>query len=299
MARYTGSAVIVTDLTKEYGSFRALNGISLSIGTGTFGLLGPNGAGKSTFMKILATLLKPNSGRAEVMGCDITSQGQAVRAILGYLPQEFGFHKRLTGREMLEYIAYLKGMPAGKSTRNAIGKLLELVNLDGAAHKPTGSYSGGMRQRLGIAQALLGEPRLLIIDEPTAGLDPEERIRFRNLLAQVGRDRIVILSTHIVGDIEAVCGRMAVLKSGRVAYEGPPTGLIDKASGKVWQLDVSVDEAAAISQAFPVLGSRQTADIATMRVIAESRPVLNAQLCTPTLEDGYMALMGGESCGAA
>src|SRR5207302_11290795 len=206
----------IKDLKKTYPSgIQALKGISLEIGPGMFGLLGPNGAGKTTLMKIVATLLEPDSGRVEMNGVDLIARKDQARRMLGYLPQEFGLYPTRTAEQMLDYFAKLKGVMDKKQRRALIDSLLERVNLSSARKRRLGGFSGGMRQRLGIAQALIGQPQLIIVDEPTAGLDPEERIRFHNLLAETaGEDAVVILSTHIVADVSSLCSQMAVIQKG-------------------------------------------------------------------------------------
>jgi ABC-2 type transport system ATP-binding protein len=205
--------ITITRLTKHYGKVRALEEVSLQIGGGMFGLLGPNGAGKTTLMRIITTLVPPTAGKVSVGGADVMKDPGSIRQQLGYLPQEFGFYKSLNAYEMLDYIAVMKNIPP-KQRKSQVNNVLEAVNLQNTALRRVGGFSGGMKQRLGIAQALLGDPQLLVVDEPTAGLDPEERIRFRNLLARLSRERTVLLSTHIVADIEASCSGMAVLDRG-------------------------------------------------------------------------------------
>jgi ABC-2 type transport system ATP-binding protein len=203
--------ITITRLTKHYGKVRALEEVSLQIGGGMFGLLGPNGAGKTTLMRNITTLVPPTAGKVSVGGADVMKDPGSIRQQLGYLPQEFGFYKSLNAYEMLDYIAVMKNIPP-KQRKSQVNNVLEAVNLQNTALRRVGGFSGGMKQRLGIAQALLGDPQLLVVDEPTAGLDPEERIRFRNLLARLSRERTVLLSTHIVADIEASCSGMAVLE---------------------------------------------------------------------------------------
>jgi len=212
----------VTDLRKDYPRKpRALDGLSLTLGPGILGLLGPNGAGKSTLMRILATVAKPTAGQASWNGVDIVARPNVVREVLGYLPQDFGIYPNLNAVEFLEYLAAVRGLDA-KTARKRIDELLVLVNLVDARKRPLGGYSGGMRQRIGIAQALLNEPKLLIVDEPTVGLDPEERVRFRDLLGEMSGERIVILSTHIVSDVEAIANDIAIVAEGRLLTRGTP-----------------------------------------------------------------------------
>src|SRR5690625_4319091 len=207
-----------------------------------FGLLGPNGAGKTTLMRILATLIPKSGGRVRIGSFDLESEPHKVREILGYLPQAFNTYRNFTAAEVLDYVALLKGIVDTKERRKVIDAVLEQVNLSRRSRDKVGTYSGGMKQRVGIAQALIGDPKLLIVDEPTAGLDPEERIRFRNLLGEISGDRIVILSTHVVADIESVCTDLAVLNQGRLLYRGTPEALARRAEGKVWSVTLDADE---------------------------------------------------------
>jgi ABC-2 type transport system ATP-binding protein len=222
-------SLAVTELRKDYPRKpRALDGLSIALGPGVLGLLGPNGAGKSTLMRILATVAKPTSGSATWNGVDIVRHPNAIREILGYLPQDFGIYPNLSAVEFLSYLAAVRGIPGG-AARRRIDELLVLVNLVESRHRPLGGFSGGMRQRLGIAQALLNDPRLLIVDEPTVGLDPEERVRFRMLLSEMSGERIVILSTHIVSDVEAVASDIAIVSEGRLLARGTPDALMSSA----------------------------------------------------------------------
>src|SRR5215510_15056515 len=226
--------LVLEQLSKDYRAKpAALKNVNLSLGPGVLGLLGPNGAGKSTLMRILATVTRPTSGRALWNGQDITKNPEPLRSALGYLPQDFGIYPNLSAVEFLEYLAAVKGI-AAVPARKRIAELLELVNLADAAKRPLGGYSGGMRQRVGIAQALLGDPRLLIVDEPTVGLDPEERVRFRNLLGEIAHGRVVILSTHIVSDVEAVATEIAVMRQGRLVAHATPEALLTRAAGRVF-----------------------------------------------------------------
>src|SRR6202166_4600310 len=237
--------LVVENLSKEYRGgvqrVRALSNVQFSLGPGVLGLLGPNGAGKSTLMRILATITKPTAGRVLWNDTEIARQPDALREVLGYLPQDFGIYPHLNAIEFLEYLAAVKGVSAG-AARTRIRQLLELVHLTGAATRPLGGYSGGMRQRIGIAQALLSDPQLLIVDEPTAGLDPEERVRFRNLLSELSGERIVILSTHIVSDIEATATDIALISSGTLVAHATPEELLRQVEGKVWEAVVPSTE---------------------------------------------------------
>ena len=281
----------ISHLVKDYGKFRALDDVTLSIGSGMFGLLGPNGAGKSTLMRILATLLPVTSGTVTLGGCDVMRKPAEIRQRLGYLPQEFGFFRGLNAYAMLDYIGTMKNIPRAERKRQ-IEALLEDVNLTRDAHRRIGGFSGGMKQRLGIAQALLGNPDLLIVDEPTAGLDPEERIRFRNLLTRIAGQRTVLLSTHIVADIEASCVGVAVLDRGRLIFNGTPDALIAQACGKVWQFECPAAEWERIEQQYRVISSRAVGRAYEVRVIADEHPTPQSIPADPTFEDGYMAVFG-------
>jgi ABC-type multidrug transport system ATPase subunit len=215
------------ELSKTYADKRAVDRLSLDLGPGVVGLLGPNGAGKSSLMRVLATVTRPSAGVVTFNGRDIVADPEPLRRTLGYLPQDFGVYPHLSAREFLTYLAAAKGLSA-RSAKGRITELLQLVNLAEAGRRPLGRFSGGMRRRVGIAQALLNDPLVLILDEPTAGLDPQERTRFRDLLADLGRDRIVILSTHIVSDVEAIAGRVAIVAGGRLLYDGPPRGDLEQ-----------------------------------------------------------------------
>ena len=242
--RHPISMLTVDALAKTYpGNVRALRGVSLAIPPGMFGLLGPNGAGKSTLMKILATLLEPDSGSAHLASLDLIRDKDSARRLIGYLPQEFGFYPTFTARQMLAYLATLKGVTNAAERARLVDSLLERVNLTAAAGRQTGGFSGGMRQRLGIAQAMIGKPKLLIVDEPTAGLDPEERLRFHNLLAEISSDVVVLLSTHIVSDVSALCGQMAIIRSGEIVASGVPADAVRAIDGRVWEALVARDEA--------------------------------------------------------
>ena len=282
--------ITISHLTKDYGKFRALDDITFHIPGGMFGLLGPNGAGKTTLMRILTTLLRPTSGDVQIGSFDLLRDPGKIRQRLGYLPQDFGFYRTLNAFEMLEYIATLKNVPTGQRKEQVQAVLAE-VNLLAEAHRKVGTFSGGMRQRLGIAQALLGQPDLIVVDEPTAGLDPEERIRFRNLLARLAEQRTVLLSTHIVADIEASCSGLAVLNRGRLVFCGSPAALIERARGAVWQVDAPVERWQDLETRYPILSTRALNGRIQARLLADHPPLTNAQPVEPGLEDGYMAVM--------
>ena len=278
-------------LSKTYrGGVRALDGVSLDVPPGLFGLLGPNGAGKTTLMKILATLLGPDAGTARLDDTDLVGEPERARRLVGYLPQDFGLYDSFTAEQMLAYLAALKGVP-GRERRAAVRELLVRVNLDDVRGRRLGGFSGGMRQRFGIAQALLGRPRLVIVDEPTAGLDPEERARFLALLADVAGDAVVLLSTHIVADVAAVCTRMAVLVEGRVAAVAAPAEAVRSIEGRVWEATLERDAAAV--EGLTVVSSRASGDRVRLRVLGDgTRPGDAFEAVVPDLEDYYFSLVG-------
>lgn len=282
----------ITNLTKTYaGKVHALNGIELEIGSGMFGLVGPNGAGKTTLMRIIAGLLRPTAGSVRVFGHDLASQRgrQEAKALLGYLPQELGFYPNLSGREFLDYMAILKGVTDSRERKQQIGELVELVRLTEVADRRLKTYSGGMKRRIGIAQALLGKPKLLIVDEPTVGLDPEERVRFRNLLSEMAGRCTVILSTHIVEDIGHSCSDLAVMDKGRVVFRGAPSDLITQARGHVWTITTQGEQP---NGSLAVVSTLQLHDGVSYRVLGQPGALYpSAQPVEPSLEDGYIWLM--------
>jgi ABC-2 type transport system ATP-binding protein len=276
---------------KQYrGGVWGLREFSLTLGPGVLGLLGPNGAGKSTLMRILATITRASEGRVLWNGTDIAAHPDAVREVLGYLPQDFGVYPNLDPVEFLEYIAAAKGLD-GPAAKKRIDELLQLVNLTEVRKRPVGKFSGGMKQRVGIAQALLNDPRLLIVDEPTGGLDPEERVRFRNLLSELSGERIVILSTHIVSDVEAVATDIAIIRQGRLVAHRTPEALLREVEGKVWEWVVPSGELVSVKQRFLVSGTMRRSDGVRARVISAERPHASASPAAPTLEDAYLATM--------
>jgi ABC-type multidrug transport system ATPase subunit len=268
----------------------ALRDLSLQLGPGVLGLLGPNGAGKSTLMRILATITQATTGRVTWNGIDIARAPDAVRAALGYLPQDFGVYPNLNAVEFLEYIAAIKGLD-GRAARRRIDELLQLVNLAEAARRPLGGYSGGMKQRVGIAQALLNDPQLLIVDEPTVGLDPEERVRFRNLLSDLSGQRIVILSTHIVSDVEATASDIAIINRGQLLTHAAPEALLQAVSGQVWEWVIPSADLPAARQRFLISGAVRTGEGVRLRAVAETAPAPDAQPAAPALEDAYLRLI--------
>ncbi|MEU5360629.1 ABC transporter ATP-binding protein [Streptomyces albidoflavus] len=283
----------LTDVTKVYrGGTRAVDGLSLTLGHGMLGLLGPNGAGKSSLMRIIATVTRPTSGTLRYEGTDLTAAPDAVRRHLGYLPQDFGVYPHLTAREFLRYLAAAKGLSA-RSARARIEELLELVNLTGAPKRPLGAYSGGMLRRVGIAQALLGDPRVIVVDEPTAGLDPEERVRFRNLLSRLSADRVVLLSTHIVSDVESVASDIAVMARGRLLRRGAPEELAADLQGQVWELLVDPASVPAVQSRHVVSRMVRGASGVRLRVLSGPPPAPDAVQVAPDLEDAYLGIVRG------
>ena len=284
----------IEGLSKRYpNGVQALQGVSLNIPQGMFGLLGPNGAGKSTLMRTLATLQEADSGRASLDGLDVLKQKDQVRKVLGYLPQEFGVYPKVSAEVLLSHFAALKGIENAKERHEVVRALLQQTNLYEHRKKPLGGFSGGMKQRFGIAQALLGNPRLIIVDEPTAGLDPEERVRFHNLLSAIGENIIVILSTHIVSDVSDLCGRMAIINQGRVLVAGEPTALVDQLQGRVWKKVIASSGLAAHQDRFQVIRIRLFAGRTMIHVWGDSQPESEFVPVAPDLEDVYFATIRG------
>ncbi len=282
----------VHDLTHLYADgTRALDGVGLSVPAGTFGLLGPNGAGKSTLMRIVATLQAPTSGSVRFDGIDVLAEPQCLRRTLGYLPQDFGVYPGVSARDLLDHLAVLKGVSDKADRRLLVEALLAKVNLWSDRDRAVASFSGGMRQRFGVAQALIGDPRLVIVDEPTAGLDPEERNRFLDLLADAGEGRVVILSTHIVEDVVDLCQRAAVLAGGRVALEGAPGELIARFSGRVWRKTVWRDELDRLRAEQKVLSTRLIGGRTVVRVLADAPPASGFDLAEAGFEDVYFSTL--------
>ncbi len=284
----------VNNLGKQYKSdFWGLKDFSLDIKPGILGLLGPNGAGKSTFMRMLATITKPTDGMITWNGVNVVKSPDVLRDVLGYLPQDFGVYPNLTAVEFLEYMAAIKGLNAAIAKKR-IDELLQLTNLVEAAKRPLGGYSGGMKQRVGIAQALLNDPQLLIVDEPTVGLDPEERVRFRNLLSDLSGERIVILSTHIVSDVEATATHIALVNKGQLLREAAPEKLLNELENKVWEWTVHSDDLPALKQKHIVSGTIRRSDGVQVRVVSADKPDADAQNVSPNLEDAYLFFIGSK-----
>ncbi|MEV4096080.1 ABC transporter ATP-binding protein [Streptosporangium saharense] len=283
----------IVDVTKVYkGGKHAVDNLTMRLGTGILGLLGPNGAGKSSLMRIAATVTRPTSGSVTFNGEDVLAKPDTLRRVLGYLPQDFGVYPNLTAREFLSYLAAAKGVSA-RSARARIDELLELVNLTEAARRPLGKYSGGMLRRVGIAQALLTDPQVIIVDEPTAGLDPEERVRFRNLLSDLAADRVVMLSTHIVSDIESVASDIAVIAAGRLRRRGTPEELLREVEGHVWEVVADSSAVAQIQARHVVNRMVRTSAGVRMRLLSPVQPYAEAVVVTPDLEDAYLAIING------
>ncbi len=284
----------IAGLSKTYpNGVRALDGVTLAIPPGMFGLLGPNGAGKSTLMRTLATLQDADAGTARLGDLDVLRDKDGVRRILGYLPQDFGVYPKVSALEMLDHLARLKGLSERGARRDTVEGLLKQVNLWDVRKKALGGYSGGMRQRFGIAQALLGDPRLVIVDEPTAGLDPEERVRFHNLLADIGESVIVILSTHIVSDVSDLCARMAIIHRGRVLLAGEPSALVRSIAGRVYEKAIPRAELDAARATQPVISTHLVAGRTLVRAIGDAAPGPGYAPAGATLEDVYFAAIAG------
>jgi ABC-2 type transport system ATP-binding protein len=278
----------IRDLSKTYANgVQALKSVSLQIPNGMFGLLGPNGAGKSTLMRTIATLQDPDQGSIHLNGLDVLANKPAVRAQLGYLPQEFGVYPKVTAEAMLDHFAMLKGVVVRSERRAVVEALLQQVNLWSVRKRKLGTFSGGMRQRFGIAQALLGKPSLIIVDEPTAGLDPEERNRFLNLLAEIGESVVVILSTHIVEDVTDLCPRMAIISEGRVLLSGQPAQAMQALEGRVWRRSIPTAGIEDYKGRFSVLSTRLVGGKTIVHVLADGKPEEGFEPVAPDLEDVY------------
>ncbi len=284
----------IEHLSKRYpNGTHALKDVSLHIPLGMFGLLGPNGAGKSTLMRTLATLQEADGGQVTLGAVDVLRQKDAVRRMLGYLPQEFGLYPKTSAEQLLGHFATLKGIANSKERSAVVAALLQQTNLYEHRNKPLGSFSGGMKQRFGIAQALLGNPRLIIVDEPTAGLDPEERMRFHNLLSSIGENVIVILSTHIVSDVSDLCRNMAIIHQGNVLVTGAPAELVARLAGRVWKKSIHQSETAAYRDKFRVISMRLYAGQTLIHVLDEQPPEGGFAPIEPDLEDFYFATIRG------
>jgi ABC-2 type transport system ATP-binding protein len=284
----------IENLSKTYANgVRALHDVSLTIGTGMFGLLGPNGAGKSTLMRTIATLQDPDLGRIHLGALDTLRQKDELRKTLGYLPQEFGVYPKASAETLLDYFAVLKGITRRGDRKQVIEALLRQTNLWDVRKKKLGGYSGGMRQRFGVAVALLGNPKLLIVDEPTAGLDPAERVRFLNLLSELGENSVVILSTHIVEDVSELCTRMAIIDKGRILLEAEPLRAVEELRGRIWRRVVSKDELPALEQEHSVISTKLLGGRTLVHVYADAAPNAGFEPAAPDLEDVYFCTLAG------
>ena len=284
----------ISSLSKTYrNGVRALDNVDLEIGKGMFGLLGPNGAGKSTLMRTIATLQQPDGGSITFDGMDVLKEPQALRSQLGYLPQDFGVYKRISAFDLLDHLAVLKGILNKTERRDQVSALLHQTNLYEERKRTASTFSGGMRQRLGIAQALLGSPRLIIVDEPTAGLDPAERNRFHNLLSDIGENVVVLLSTHIVEDVSDLCQQMSILADGKIVLQGEPLQLMNDLEGKVWSKTVSKENVAGYQSAHTVIATRLFAGKPQLHVLSADRPEEGFEPLQPDLEDVYFSTLFG------
>jgi ABC-2 type transport system ATP-binding protein len=282
----------IRDVSKTYSNgVQALKNVTLTIPVGMYGLLGPNGAGKSTLMRILATLQEPDAGSIRLGDIDVLSQKDAVRRTLGYLPQEFGVYPKVSGEELLDHFALLKGIAGRRARREVVEALLRQVNLWEVRRQKLGGYSGGMKQRFGVAVALLGNPRLLIVDEPTAGLDPAERVRFLNLLSELGENSVVLLSTHIVEDVSELCTRMAIIDQGEILLEAEPLRAVDKLRGRIWRRVIGKAELPELARAHRVISTKLLAGRTLVHVFSDEAPGPGFEAAEPDLEDVYFSTM--------
>ncbi|GAA4800218.1 ABC transporter ATP-binding protein [Litoribaculum gwangyangense] len=280
----------ITNLSKTYpNGVKALDDVTIEIENGIFGLLGPNGAGKSSLMRTLATLQEADSGSASLGDIDIINQPSELRKVLGYLPQEFGVYPRITAKQLLDHMAILKGIVKASERKEVVNYLLDKVNLFDKRNKSVKSFSGGMKQRVGIAQALIGEPKLIIVDEPTAGLDPGERNRFYNLLADVGKEVVVILSTHIVDDVRELCTKMAIMNFGRIVYQGSPQSAIEELDGRVYRKLVEREELEMYANKYDIISNKMSGGKPLIHILKESNPGDGFELVTPNLEDVFFS----------
>ncbi|MDF2845098.1 MAG: yxlF 7 [Herbinix sp.] len=281
--------IVIQNLNQYYGKKQALNQVNLKIEAGMFGLLGRNGAGKTTLMKVLATLLPKTEGNISVCGIPIKNERE-IRRIIGYLPQDFSMYANMSVYEAMDYLGVLSGLSKNER-KERIPMLLQKVNLMKEKKRKVKALSGGMKRRLGIAQAILHDPKVLIVDEPTAGLDPEERVRFRNLLSEIAQDRIVLLSTHIVGDIEATCEKIAILEDGQIIYHGTVLSMLEAAKGKIYSAEISSVELPKLKEQYPITSMLTQSNKLIVRFIAENIPFQNAVSCEANVEDAYMYLL--------
>lgn len=280
--------LIMEGLSKQFGSKYAVKQVTAHLNPGVYGLLGANGAGKTTLMRMVCGILDPSAGRILYGGTGIDKLGEKYRDVLGYLPQDFGYYPDFTAREYLDFIAAIKGV-VDKNARKKVEELLELVNLSDVANRKIRTFSGGMKQRLGIAQAVINDPQILVLDEPTAGLDPKERMRFRNLIADLSKDKIVILSTHIVSDIDYIANDILMMKNGELIFNGSVEDAINSMEGKVWNCVLPESQADKVSSSFRVANLRHEGNsLVTLRIVSDESPLRNASAAEPTLEDLYL-----------
>jgi ABC-type multidrug transport system ATPase subunit len=288
--------LVINGLSKTYGNgVKALDNVSLTIPTGMFGLLGPNGAGKSTLMRILATLQEADAGSAMLGELDILKDKEAVRKVLGYLPQEFGVYPRISAYQMLDHIALLKGVTKGGERKELVDALLQKVNLWEHRKRRIAGFSGGMKQRFGIAQSLIGEPKLIIVDEPTAGLDPGERNRFYNLLTEIGENVVVILSTHIVQDVQELCSKMAIINKGKLLFAGAPSDALNSINDKVWERTIEKAELEKYSSTHQVISNKLVAGRPVIHVLSDQSPEDGFARTAPTLEDVFFTHISSDT----
>lgn len=288
-------SIQINNLSKDFGKKKAINDVSLTIESGMFGLLGPNGAGKTTLMRIITSLVKPSDG--EVLVCGVsTKENSKIRSMVGYLPQDFSMYGNMTAYEALDYLATLSGMSSAER-KKLVPETLEKVNLLKDKKIKVKAMSGGMKRRLGIAQAIIHNPKILVVDEPTAGLDPEERVRFRNLLCEFAQERIVILSTHIVGDIEATCENIAIMDKGKLFYVGTVSEILDELSEKLYSVNISVDEVEAVKKKYLITSMKMCGKEMNVRIVSEDKPFPNAKKCVPDVEDAYLYKMNNAERG--
>jgi ABC-type multidrug transport system ATPase subunit len=286
----------IDHVSKTYpNGTQALKGVSLTIPSGMFGLLGPNGAGKSTLMRCVATLQEPDTGTIQFGDVDVQADPHALRKTLGYLPQEFGVYETVTAEDLLDHFAVLKGITDSAERERVVDALFERVNLQDARSQKLGGYSGGMQQRFGIAVALLGNPKLIIVDEPTAGLDPAERVRFLNLLSELGEDSVVILSTHIVADVRELCTQMAIIREGEIIFEGQPQRAVDDLAGTIWRKTVTKEALPDHEERFDVISTKLVAGRPVIHVHSPERPDDSFEPADPDLEDVYFTRMKNDS----
>ncbi|MGH2496323.1 MAG: ABC transporter ATP-binding protein [Ktedonobacteraceae bacterium] len=283
--------LVIENLGKRYGKQWGLRNFSLRCGSGILGLVGPNGAGKTTLMRMVATLLETSEGCIYWNGRDIRAHAPELRQVLGYLPQDFGLYPEFTGRQFLRYLAAMKGLPKALAQRR-VDEVIEMVSLEASANRKLATYSGGMKQRIGIAQALLNDPELLIVDEPTAGLDPTERVRFRNLLTTLTLNCLTILSTHIISDVEATADRLVVLQEGHMLVDAAPEALLSRADGKVWSVETDQATALRLQALYQISGMIHTSNGAQLRIISPDKPHSEAVPVKPHLEDAYLLVTG-------